>query len=130
VPVSCNRSGSGPNSVYQGFIQVMTGYSRLEEYELIPITEIEPIRLNAARQVRDFLGEKEAIRSLVVVSPGFTSRRSFLVYREVFKGTGVEVSCLPVFGQRNTSNWTGSWHGIQEVFLELGKLWYYRLAVL
>jgi len=129
VPVRFNREESGPNRVSEGIAEVMTRVSRIGEYQLISINEIEPIRLNTVRQVRDFLVDKD-IHSILVVSPGFSSRRSFLVYQSVFESTGIEVTCLPIFGERNPENWSESWHGIQEVLLEFGKLWYYRLWVL
>ncbi len=129
IPVRINSMGSGPNRVNQEFVEVMCSISRIDKYKLIPIAEIEPIRLNAARQVREQL-RGLGIKSIVVISPGFCSRRSLLVYQSVFDPGEVEISCLPVFGDRDPSNWTESWHGIQEVFLEFGKLWYYRLWVL
>lgn len=129
VPVSNNRDRTAPNRVSREIVEAMARVSRLGQHELIQVDEVEPIRLNAALQVRDRLRE-EGIKSILIVSPAFCSRRSFLVYQSVFASTGVKVTCLPVFGERNPSNWTDSWHGIQEVFLEFGKLWYYRLAVL
>jgi hypothetical protein len=129
VPVRINSSGSGPNKVNLEFVEVMCSISRISEYELIPITDIEPIRLNAAQQIKTFLRDQK-IHSITVVSPVFSSRRSFLVYHSVFESTGIKVYCLPVFNQRTPKNWTESWHGIQDVFMEFGKLWYYRLAVL
>ncbi len=130
VPVTFNRSRTAPNRVDQEFAEVMCRISRIEGgCELIPFLEIEPIRLNAAEEVRIFLQDKE-IHSIIILSPLFNSRRSFLVYQSVFASTGIKVSCLPVINGRNPSNWTESWHGIQEVFMEIGKLWYYRLVVL
>jgi hypothetical protein len=35
-----------------------------------------------------------------------------------------------VFVGRNPANWTESWHGIQDVGLQTGKLLYYRVFVL
>jgi len=130
VPVPFNRSRTGPNRVDQEFAEVMCRISRIEGgCELIPFLEIEPIRLNAAQQVKTFLQDKE-IHSITIVSSVFSSKRSWLVFKSVFESTGVKVYCLPVFSERNPGNWTESWHGIQEVFMEFGKLWYYRLAVL
>ncbi|MFH1965981.1 MAG: hypothetical protein ABIJ42_10640 [Acidobacteriota bacterium] len=130
VPVSINGSGTGPNRVSQGFVEVMSRLSRIGSgYELIPVAEIEPIRLNAAQQIKNHLQDK-GVQSIIVVSPGFSSKRSFLVYQSVFESTDIEVRCLPVFGDRNPANWSDTWHGVQEVFLEFGKLWYYKIVVL
>ena len=129
VPVKINGEKSGPNRVSEGTVELMASISRVGEYEPILVEEEEPIRLNAARQVREHLAGK-GYRSVLLVSSGFCSRRSLMVFREVFEPAGIEVSCLPVFGGRNPENWSESWHGIQEVILEFGKLWYYRLWVL
>lgn len=129
VSVRFNRSRSGPNEVGQGFVEVMSRIARINEYELILIDEIEPYRFNAANQIKKYLQDK-SIQSITVVSPGFSSKRSLLVYQSVFASTGVRVYCLPVFNERNPTNWTESWHGIMDVFMEFGKLWYYRLVVL
>lgn len=129
VPVPFNGPGIGPNEVNQGFVEVMCRIARIKEYEMVLIDGMEPIRFNNAVQIREYLQNKE-IHSVIVVSAGFSSRRSFLVYQSVLASTGIKVYCLPVFNERTPANWTESWHGIQEVFLEFGKLWYYRLAVL
>ncbi len=129
VPVPFNSGKTDPNLVSRGFVEVMCRVSRIRNYEVVPVDEKEPIRFNTAVQVRDYLRDK-SIRSIIVVTPVFCSRRSLLIYRSVFASSGIKVSCLPVYGGRNPSNWTESWHGIQEVFLEFGKLWYYRLVVL
>ena len=129
VPVPFNGSGTGPNEVSHGFVEVMCRIARINEYEVITADEREPIRYNTAVQVRNYL-QDQGINSIIVVSEGFSSRRALLVYQSVFQSSGVKVGCLPVFSERNPANWTESWHGIQAVFLEFGKLWYYRLAVL
>ncbi len=129
VPVPFNRARTGPNASSAGFVEVMARISRIQRYELVLIDEQEPIRYTVATQVRDWL-RKEQIRSIVVVSPGFSSRRDFLIYRALLEPIGVQVSCLPVFSTRTPDNWTESWHGVQEVFLEVGKLLYYELVVL
>ena len=129
VPVSYDRKRAGPNAVDDGFVRVMAQIARVREYELILIDEVEPIRYNVAVQIREYLKNKD-VHSILVVSPGFSSRRDFLVYESVFHAVGMPIACLPVFGTKNVENWHESWHGIQEVFLELGKLWYYRLWVL
>jgi hypothetical protein len=130
VPVSFNGSGTEINRVGREFVEVMCKVSRIDtECELIPVVDIEPIRLNAAQQIIKYL-QDQGVQSVILVSPGFSSRRSWLVLNSVFEPHGVEVSCLPVFGSRDSTNWSDSWHGVQDVFLEFGKLWYYRLVVL
>jgi hypothetical protein len=97
--------------------------------ELIPVRDVEPLSLNVARQVRDFL-RREHIGSVTVVSPGFRSRRSSLVYHAILGEAGIASSCVAVFGPETPENWSDSWHGRQRVGLEFVKLVYYRLYVL
>ena len=59
VPVKYNRLQTGPNGVSQGVVEVMSRIARIKEYELILINESEPIRFNAALQVRDYLQDKD-----------------------------------------------------------------------
>jgi len=67
---------------------------------------------------------------VIVVSPGFRSRRSQLVYSRVFGEAGIATSCVPVFGARTPENWTQTWHGFEEVAEQFIKLQYYQLFVM
>jgi hypothetical protein len=116
-------------SVHKGFVDVMARIARLPDIEIIPIQEREPISLNAAKEIRDFLVRKQ-IKSVVVVTPGFRSRRSKLVYDTVLEPAGIVVGCVPVFGTKTSGTWTETWHGIQEVAEQFSKLQYYRFFVL
>ena len=117
------------NSVEKGFVDVMSRIARLPETEIIPIQKEEPISLNAAKQIKDFLLKKH-IKSIVVVAPAFRSRRSELIYGTVLRPAGIAVGCAPVFGTAVVENWTDTWHGIQDVAEQFAKLQYYRLLVL
>jgi uncharacterized SAM-binding protein YcdF (DUF218 family) len=130
VPTTAGSGPGGINGVSAGFVDVLARAARLSvEPEMIAIHEIEPISLNAAYQIRDAL-HKAGVRSVIVVAPGFRSRRSLLVYSTVFGPAGIQTSCVPVFGQENPENWTTTWHGIQQVVEQYGKLQYYRFYVL
>jgi hypothetical protein len=89
----------------------------------------EPISLNAAYRVRDFL-LREHIGSVTLISPTFRSRRSALIYQTVLDGSGITFACRPVFGNAGLDTWTGTWHGIENVALQFLKLQYYRYWVL
>ena len=108
---------------------MMSQLARIGEPEIIPIRAIEPINLNAAYQIRDFL-TKEHLRSVIVVTPGFRSERSYLVYHMVLAPARIKVYCMPVFGLETPENWTKTWHNIQEVTEQFLKLLYYRFYVL
>ena len=102
--------------------------SRLGDFEFVPIQTVEPISLNAGRDVLRFL-QKERIRSVLVVSPLYRSRRSALVYEATLGPAGITVRCEPV-RSRELASWTESWHGMQNVAEQWLKLQYYRLYVL
>ena len=129
VPTQASRDPEVANAVSQGIAELMTRLARVQGLEIMPIREIEPISLGAAYQIRDFL-LREHLGSVIVLTPGFRSRRSSLVYHAVLDSAGIRVYCQPVFGQRTPENWTGTWHGIQEVTEQFLKLQFYRFYVL
>src|SRR5262249_42871878 len=129
VPVQVSSDPLIPNAIEQGIAELMARQARMGSWETIPIREVEPITLNAATQIRDYLG-RSAVNSVIVVSPGFPSRRSMLVYRAVLGEAGMQVRCDPVFGITTPNRWTDTWHGIQGVAEEFLKLQYYRFYVL
>jgi hypothetical protein len=97
--------------------------------ETVPFTEVEPISLNVALNVRQFLTDHR-IRSIAVVVPAFRSERSMLIYRAVLGPAGVATHCQPTIGTRTPDNWSETWHGVQDVALQFLKLQYYRWYVL
>lgn len=130
VPVPEGANPGEPNMVSAGIADVMVRAARLPEApQLVPIQEVEPISLNAAYQIRTVL-QKEQVRSVIVVAPAFRSARSSLIYSRVFGAVGIATSCAPVFGRTTPNNWTTTWHGVQEVAEQYGKLQYYRFWVL
>ena len=66
----------------------------------------------------------------MVVTPGFRSRRSFLVYSRVLGEAGIATYCEPVFGEATAETWNDSWHGIELVAEQFVKLQFYRFYVL
>jgi hypothetical protein len=118
-----------PDEVAIARLQVMARIARMGAIESIPTRQVEPIMLNAVRDMQRFL-ERERIRSLIVVMPLFRSRRSALVYEATLARAGITVRCEPVQGSLGVDNWTKSWHGIQDVVEQWLKLQYYRLYVL
>jgi hypothetical protein len=117
------------NPVSRGIAEVMARQARLRVWRVIPIGYTEPIALNASIQIRRQL-IRDGIKSIIVIAPGFRSRRSSLVYRATLGDAGITVNCVPVFSRSSPERWTHSWHGIQEVIEEFVKLQYYRLYVL
>ena len=108
---------------------LMAELARLDNIEIVPVREIEPISLNVAYQMRDLLIAKR-LKSIIVVTPGFRSRRSSLVYRAVLTPAGIDAHCSPVIATHYAEKWTTTWHGIEDAIAQLIKLEYYRLYVL
>jgi hypothetical protein len=129
VPVWVDPGTSHVDDVSLATTEVMARIARLEAVSVVPVRQAEPISLNTARDVLRFV-EQERIRSVVVVSPLFRSRRSAQVYRATLGPAGISVTCEPVQGTYAVDRWTGSWHGIEDVIEQLIKLQYYRLYVL
>ncbi|HTV01351.1 MAG TPA: hypothetical protein VMF13_12460 [Luteitalea sp.] len=128
VPVTVDGATGAPNPVDQGIADVLARLSRVGSVEIVPIRQVEPISLNAARDIGDYLARSH-LRSVIVVTPLFRSRRSALVYAATLGSAGVRLHCDP--GPRDAvSQWTGTWHGIQNVVEQWGKLQYYRFWVL
>jgi len=128
VPIPQDKETKQGDPIAIGIMNVMVSSAQLPAPTTIPIPEIEPISLNAAREIRSFL-ERENIHSVTVVSPAFRSRRSQLVYQRVFNPARIAVTCVPVFGT-SPQNWTQTSHGIQDFLEQFVKLMYYRLYVL
>jgi hypothetical protein len=118
-----------PNYISQAIAEVMARHARMAAWEMLPISEVEPVSLNAAFQIRQYL-LRENVKSLIVVTDGFRSQRSSLIYRTVLAGHGVQVRCDPVFRGATPERWGNSWHGIQDVAEQFVKLQYYRFYVL
>ena len=84
---AAGRPRTPAGSVPVGFLQVMCRVAGIHDPEVLPIEESEPITLNVARQVRDYLVAHE-VRSARVVTSGFRSERTFLIYRSVLEPGG------------------------------------------
>jgi hypothetical protein len=128
IPVVAGRGSDSPSPYALPIVEVMSRMARLENAEFVTYGEEEPVSLNVAKQVLGHL-QQTGTRSVLVISPGFRSERAYRVYDSVLGPAGIHVSCLPVFGKTTPDNWAESWHGIQDVALQFGKLWYYRLVV-
>jgi hypothetical protein len=130
VPGQASPDPNVPNPVSLGFVEVMSRVARLQHVTYIPVREREPFAFGVAHQVRSFL-LKNGIRSIILVSPGFRSRRSFLVYQAALGGAGVRVGCSPAFPPGGgPETWLRTWHGVQNVVEQFGKLQYYHFYVL
>jgi hypothetical protein len=130
VPVSAStRDPGAANPVSKAVAELMARFAGLEHVSLVPVRQAEPYALNTAYQVRDFL-TRERLGSAVVVTSGFRSRRSALVYGAVLAPAAIRVSCVPVFEGHTPDDWWRSWHGVEVVIEQFAKLQFYRFRVL
>jgi hypothetical protein len=126
VPLIGIRQEDISNSYQLEFAKSMARVARLPSFEPVPVPRRdEPISLNAAKQIRDFL-VREKIGSIVIIAPGFRSRRSELIYQTVFTPSGIRVGCARTIPIEKPENWTNTWHGMQEFVEQFFKLQYYR----
>jgi hypothetical protein len=129
IPTEASREPGSARAVPQGIAELKARMARLPNPEILPIWIRRPNSLNAAYQIRDFL-TKEHLKSVLVVTDGFRSQRSVLIYHAALDPVGITVGCMPVFGQMTPTNWTTTWHGIAKVTRQFLKLQYYRFYVL
>jgi hypothetical protein len=129
IPVQISRGSERANAVSIGIAELMARVAQMQAPEIIPIRAMEPISLNAAYKVRDFL-LKEHLRTVIIVAQGFRSKRLSLTYQAALAPAGITVSCLPVFVGAAPENWSQSWHGIQEVTEQFLKLQFYKFYIL
>jgi hypothetical protein len=128
APVRVFADGS-VSTVSAAMVDVLARLARVKHVTTVPVSNVEPISMNAALRIKRFV-EENGVRSVMVVSPAFRSERSMMIYRAVLEPVGVLAHCAPVFGERSADNWTGTWHGMQDVALQFAKLQYYRWYVL
>jgi hypothetical protein len=51
---------------------------------------------------------------VLVVTDGFRSQRTVLIYHAVLDAVRIQVGCMPVFAQTTPKSWTKARHGIEE----------------
>jgi hypothetical protein len=129
VPVQAAPDTGEPDLVFGQIAELMGRTARIGELTMIPVRAAEPISLNTAYRVRDFL-RKEGIRSVALVAPAFRSRRSAMIYGTVLAPAGISMRCVPVFGEQTPESWLDTWHGVEQILEQYVKLEYYRLFIL
>lgn len=100
----------------------------------VPDTAIEIVdgyndsTVDEARRIKDYALQK-AVKRVIVVTSSYHSRRSRLIFRRVFKGTGIQVSLRPApeYSGFGTQKWWRSRTEAKVVLLEYQKLVYYAL---
>ena len=129
VPLQAESNTQEPKAITIAVMELMAARSGIGPVELVPVRDVEPITLNATRDVQRYL-EQEHIRSVIVVTSLLRSRRSELIYGATLVRAGIDVRYQPVGDPAAVKHWSRSWHGIQDVLQQWLKLQYYRLYVL
>ena len=129
VPVAATVDPTKPGLVALRIAEVMCQVARISDPTIMPVTEKEPYSIGLAQQVAARL-QADKVSSVIIVTAGFRSRRTYLIYRRVLSPLGIRFSVSPVFGNYRPDNWTKSWHGVMDVVVQLVKLQYYRWVVL
>lgn len=83
-----------------------------------------PVTLNEARFVVTILS-KDEIRSAILLSKGFHTRRSFGIYSQEGARVGLRVIPLPYFNKYKDDNWWQHAEGVHDLFEQYIKLFYY-----
>ena len=94
------------------------------EFKVITVPVRNPITLNEAKVVLHGLA-RENVKSAILLSTGFHTRRSYLVYQHV--GIPLQIKIFPYayFPTYDLSNWRVKSSGIREFEVEVTKLFYY-----
>lgn len=129
IPVVAKEESLTPRPIEQSFVEVMSRNAGVDQYEILPVHHVEPIALNVALQVAEFL-ESNGIRSVIIVAPGYRSARSFLVYERVLTSRDIRIQCFAARTAVSVNDWWHTRHGTQGVGLEFLKLLYYRFWVM
>ncbi len=94
------------------------------EFKVIAVPVRNPITLNEAKVVLQGLSKKN-IKSAILVSSGFHTRRSYLVYQHV--GIPLQIKIFPhaSFTTYTLTDWLVEERGVRDFAIELSKLGYY-----
>lgn len=94
------------------------------DFQVLSVRISNPVTLTAAKGAMEAIA-KEGIKSAILLSPGFHTRRSYLVYQYV--GGPFHIRILPsaCFGPYELERWWSQNDGMRDFGQELSKLIYY-----
>jgi hypothetical protein len=94
------------------------------DFRIIVANIYRPITLTEAREVVGILS-KEDVKSAVLLSPGFHTRRSYLIYRHVCGPFKIKIFPSACFNSYQLDHWWSQENGLRDFTMELLKLAYY-----
>jgi len=97
------------------------------DFKIIEAPIRNPVTLTVARVALDALS-RESVKSAILLSPGFHTRRSFLAYQ--FAGIPHQIKIFPsaCFTEYDLDQWWESYPGIRDFGTEALKLAYYLVG--
>ena len=87
-----------------------------------------PVTLTSAKEVMEVLAG-EGVRKVILVSPGFHTRRSYLVYQSLGETLHIRIYPHASFDGHNhgLDKWWTQWHGVHDFVEQSIKLVYYMV---
>lgn len=97
------------------------------DFKIIEAPIRNPVTLTAARATLDALS-RENVKSAILLSPGFHTRRSFLAYQ--FAGISHQIKIFPTacFTEYELDQWWTKYNGVRDFGTEVFKLAYYLVG--
>ena len=99
---------------------------RKDQFLTIEVPTNHPITLTEARIVLADLS-KHGVKSAILVSEGFHTRRSFWAYKQVGLSLGIEMIPFPIFVKYRSENWWRNVRGARDFVSECLKFIYYLI---
>jgi hypothetical protein len=94
------------------------------EFTVLVVPLRDPITLTSARFVLDILA-KDGVKKVILISSGFHTRRSYLVYQHVALPHSITIYPQACFDSHPRNNWWNEGHGARHFLLEFQKLTLY-----
>ncbi len=98
-----------------------------KDFRIIVAHIHQPITLTAARGAVEAIS-KEDVKSAILLSPGFHTRRSYLVYQHLFIPFQIKIFPAACFSSYRLDHWWSQEDGLRDLAQELLKLAYYIAA--
>ena len=96
------------------------------EFKVIAVPIRNPITLNEARVILQGLS-RENVKSAILLSTGFHTRRSYLVYQHIGLPLQIKIFPYAYFPTYNLSDWRVKSSGVRDFEVEVAKLFYYMI---
>ncbi|NLD80167.1 MAG: hypothetical protein GX642_03220, partial [Smithella sp.] len=96
------------------------------EFKVIAVPIRNPITLNEARVILQGLS-RENVKSAILLSTGFHTRRSYLVYQHIGLPLKIKIFPYAYFPTYNLSDWRVKSSGVRDFEVEVAKLFYYMI---